>query len=209
MTQSATRPARTTVQGRATKQRIVQTAADLMFKNGVAGTSIPDIQEAAQVSASQIYHYYGDKQGLVKAVVEYQTDRTIGSQRSVLDHLDSFEALEAWRDFAIEGQKTRHCQGGCELGSLASELVETGDGPRQVVALAFDRWADPLREGLRGMQSNGILRTDADTEMLATALLAALQGGLLMTQIHRDTAPLASVLDAVISHIRTFASVPA
>ena len=205
MTQTAAKPTRTTSQGRATKARIVQTAADLMFRHGVAGTSIPDIQQAAQVSASQIYHYFGDKQGLVTAVVEYQTDHTIESQRAVLDHLDSFQALETWRDLAISGQRARGCAGGCELGSLAGELVETGDGPRQDVVRAFDRWAGPLRDGLRGMRSTGTLRADADPDALATALLTALQGGLLMTQIHRDTAPLRGVLDAVIGHIRSFA----
>ncbi|MFD8263397.1 TetR/AcrR family transcriptional regulator [Streptomyces griseoluteus] len=65
---------RLTKGGRKTRERIIETAAELMFHRGVGGTSIPDIQAAAGVSASQIYHYFGDKQGLVLAVIDHQTD---------------------------------------------------------------------------------------------------------------------------------------
>ncbi|WP_254404874.1 TetR family transcriptional regulator [Streptomyces sp. AC627_RSS907] len=40
--------------GRRTRERIIETAAELMFHRGAKGTSIPDIQAAAEVSASQI-----------------------------------------------------------------------------------------------------------------------------------------------------------
>jgi hypothetical protein len=51
------------------------------------------------------------------------------------------------------------------------------------------------------MYARGDLRRSADPDALALALLTALQGGLLMTQIRRDPAPLRAVLDAVLAHI--------
>ena len=44
-----------TPKGRATRGRIVAAAADLMFEQGVAGTSLQDVQQAARVSGSQLY----------------------------------------------------------------------------------------------------------------------------------------------------------
>ncbi|MGO9504248.1 MAG: TetR/AcrR family transcriptional regulator, partial [Streptosporangiaceae bacterium] len=52
--------------GRATRDRIVSVAAQLMFEHGVAGTSLGDVQKAAGVGASQVYHYFGDKQSLIR-----------------------------------------------------------------------------------------------------------------------------------------------
>jgi TetR/AcrR family transcriptional repressor of nem operon len=48
------------------------------------------------------------------------------------------------------------------------------------------------------MQARGRLAADADPDTLALALLAALQGGLLLTQIQRDTKPLEAALDAML-----------
>ena len=41
----------------------------------------------------------------------------------------------------------------------------------------------------------------ADPGPLAAATLAALQGGLLLTQIRRSTEPLEAALDAVLAHV--------
>ena len=48
------------------------------------------------------------------------------------------------------------------------------------------------------MYQRGDLRRSADPDRLATALFAAIQGGLLLTQVHRDTAPLEAALDTML-----------
>src|SRR3954470_23015221 len=63
-----------TAKGQATKARIVAAAADLVFKQGVAGTSIEDVRKAAGVSGSQMTHYFEDKKALIRAVVTHQAD---------------------------------------------------------------------------------------------------------------------------------------
>jgi TetR/AcrR family transcriptional repressor of nem operon len=195
-----------TAPGRRTRDRIVQAAADLMFRQGVAGTSIPDVQQAAGVSASQIYHYFGDKRGLVRAVIDHQIEASLDGQRPILDHLDSFEALRAWCDAAVAGQERRRYEGGCEIGSLASELVETDAAARADLAEAFERWERPIREGLTRMQARGDLSADADVHDLATVMLTAVQGGLLLTQIRRSAHPLKIATAAAVAYVETFAT---
>lgn len=53
------------------------------------------------------------------------------------------------------------------------------------------------------MRQRGGPRRGTDPDRLATALPAALQGGLLLTQAHRDTAPLETVLGAMLDHIES------
>ncbi|MEW2157326.1 TetR/AcrR family transcriptional regulator [Streptomyces sp. NPDC007189] len=202
----STQERRLTAKGRATRDRIVAAAAKLMYERGVAGTSTEDILKAAQVtSASQLYHYFGDKRSLVQAVIRHQTEQVLGFQRPLLSRLDSFEALEAWRDAVIQVQHARGCRGGCPLGSLAAELSDLDPQARAQLVAAYGQWENAIRDGLRTMQERGELDGDADAGRLALALLTALQGGLLMTQTHRDTAALEAVLDAMIDRIRCHA----
>ncbi|MEU4675534.1 TetR family transcriptional regulator C-terminal domain-containing protein [Micromonospora sp. NPDC023737] len=197
---------RHTAAGRRTRERIVQTAAELMYRKGVAGTSIPDVQQAARVSASQIYHYFSDKTELVRAVIAHQVERTIEGQQPLLDQLDSLQALRAWRDAVISAQERQNCAGGCAIGSLASELVETYEPLRGDLAEAFDRWESPIRSGLRRMRQDGVLVATADVDQLASALLAAVQGGLLLSQVRRSSQPLRAATEAAIGYVESFAA---
>ena len=194
-----------TAKGQATRARIIAAAAELVFAHGVARTGIEDVQQRAGVSASQLYHYFTDKDDLIRAVIAHQTDGILAAQRPVLDELDSFAALERWRDLLVDLQEQRHCVGGCPIGSIAAELADDDPHARADLVAGFERWEAPIRAGLARMRARGDLRPDTDTDALALALLVALQGGLLLTQTRRDTASLRAGLDTVLAQIRTHA----
>src|SRR6201992_4121233 len=102
---------RLTRRGQQTRTRIVAAAAELMFETGVAETTLEDIRAAAGVSGSQVYHYFEDKQALVRAVIDYQTDVVLDAQGDHLDRLDTVGGLRAWRDFLVEHQRLARRRG--------------------------------------------------------------------------------------------------
>jgi AcrR family transcriptional regulator len=199
--QPASAEPRLTRKGQATRARIVAAASALVFERGVAGTSTDDVRAAAGVSTSQIYHYFSDKSALVRAVIAHQTEAVLDAQRPLLGSLDSMEALRAWRDLVVGLQRERQCEGGCPIGSLASELAETDPEARAELVAGFARWEEGIRSGLRAMRARGELRPGTDPDRLALAVLAALQGGLLLTQTRRETAPLEAALDTMLDHV--------
>ena len=192
-----------TPKGVATRDRIIAAAAELIAERGVAGTTTEEVCNAAEVSSSQLYHYFKDKMALVRAVIAYQTDAVLGAQSEFLEKFDSMQALRRWRDLLVRTQRGLRCAGGCPLGSLSSEIVEIAPEFRMDLNRAFARWEDGIRSGLRAMHARGELRKGADPDRLATALLAAVQGGLLLTQIRRNTKPLEAAIDAMLDHIES------
>jgi TetR/AcrR family transcriptional repressor of nem operon len=196
MSTASPSPRPLTRKGQKTRQRIVDAAADLIFQQGVAHTTIEDVRAAADVSSSQLYHYFDDKPALVRAVVDHQADTIVAGQETF--DLSSLDGLRAWRDWVIEYQRELDCSGGCPIGSLGSELAETDPEARAQVAEGFKRWEATIQTGLREMHVRGRLTPDTDPDTLALALLAALQGGLLLTQIERNTKPLEAALDSIL-----------
>ncbi|HWC78776.1 MAG TPA: TetR/AcrR family transcriptional regulator [Pseudonocardiaceae bacterium] len=193
-----------TAKGQATRERIVHAAAELMFRHGVAGTSTPAIRDAAGVSSSQIYHYFADKEALTSAVIAYQTRLIVDAQEAVLGRVDSIAALRAWRDLVVGIQRELECAGGCPLGSLSSELAEHDPDARAALADSFSRWGNAIRDGLRQLIEHGVLRAEADPDKLALAMLAALQGGLLLSQAQRNSSALEAGLDTIIDRIEQY-----
>jgi len=190
-----------TRKGEQTRLRIVRAAAELVLEQGVAGTTLDEVRAVAGVSSSQIYHYFADKQALIRAVIELQADTIMGTQEPALAAVDGLAGLRSWRDSIVQYQREADCRGGCPLGSLGSELADNYDDARRDVAAGFGRWEKVICSALRRMQARGELAADANPDDLATATLAALQGGLLLTQIEKSTRPLETALDTMISLI--------
>jgi AcrR family transcriptional regulator len=194
-----------TRRGQASRARIVEAAAELIFFQGVRGTSLDQVLAAARVSKSQLYHYFADKDDLVRAVIERQTDLVLAAQEPWLEHLDSWAAIRAWFDGLVRVQEDRGCVGGCAIGSLASELADQDEAARVELVASFDRWEGYLARGLARMRARGELRGDADPATLATAVMASVEGGLLLSQTRKDAKAIRRALDAALTYLRTFA----
>jgi TetR/AcrR family transcriptional regulator, transcriptional repressor for nem operon len=130
----------------------------------------------------------------------------LGRQWPWLSRLDSLQGIRAWRDYVVSTMRRRECRGGCHIGSLASELSDLDPAARSDLAAAFQRWISAIHDGLQAMQDRGELRADADVHRLACALMAAVEGGLLLAKAQRDVAPLEAALDTVIDHIASLAA---
>ena len=191
---------RLTAKGQRTRARIVEAAAGLIYEHGVAGTSLDDIRSAAGVSGSQLSHYFAGKDELVQAVIGYQAATITGNQRQA--DLGRPEGLWAWRDMVIAQVRSSQGQGGCPLGSLAGQLAETDAQARDLIADGFGQWSAAISDGLRRLHAGGYLPDGTDPDDLAVTLLAALQGGLLLAQVQRDTRPLETAFDTVLEHAR-------
>jgi len=200
-------PRSLTARGAATRARIVEAAADLIYAHGVERTSLDDVMAASGVSKSQLYHYFADKGALVLEVIARQTERILDAQRPHLEALDSLPALKAWRDAFVLLNKAAQC-GGCPLGSLASELANDSEPARKRLADSFSMWRDHIKNGLAKMQERGELSASANPHELALALLSAVEGGFLLAKTTHSSRPLEIAIDMAIDHVARHVNAP-
>lgn len=198
--------ARLTRKGLATQKRIIDVTAELMFHHGVTGTSIDQVRGAAGVSGSQMSHYFRDKRDLTRQVIDARRNDVVAFHtQSRLGALDSIEALQAWADACVAEIDTVYRQGGCVYGSLAGELMEADDEVHHDLATGYEQWIALFRAGLTAMRRRGDLRPDADPRHLAVAMVAAHQGGAMITYTTGSSEPLRTALNAAVDYVRSFA----
>ena len=197
-----------TAKGRETRERIIRAATELVAERGVAGTSLDDVRARAHASKSQLYHYFSDRDDLLRAVAKAASDEVVGGQAELFTQLDTIDGLRAWTDALVTLQQARNAKGGCPIGSLAGQLAEQDEGARLELADGLDRWETAIREGLERMAARGELHPGADPAALAQNTLAAVQGGLLLTQVRRDPDQLRSALNGAINTILAARTIP-
>src|ERR1700736_790044 len=89
----------------ATRRNILEIATEEFAEKGFSGAGVDDIAARTNTSKRMIYYYFGDKEGLVVAVIEraYAGIRQIEANLS-LDHLDPEQALRTLVGFTFDYQ---------------------------------------------------------------------------------------------------------
>ncbi|GIH67519.1 MULTISPECIES: TetR/AcrR family transcriptional regulator [Microbispora] len=199
---------RLTARGAATRERIVATAADLMFRQGVTATTLDQVVDACGISKSQLYHYFPDKEALITEVIAMREHRMVSFHKPQLDQVRSMRDLERWRDSLVTGHRESDEPYRCPIGALANELSCRCDDARQSLAAVFRKWQGLLADGLARMRESGELDPGADPGELAVAVIAALQGGYLLAETMQDERPFAVALDMALDHVKAHVRTP-
>ncbi|CAN5508016.1 TetR/AcrR family transcriptional regulator [soil metagenome] len=196
------KPMTLTAKGERTRQRILEAADRLIGCRGVTRVTLEAVRAEAKVSSSQIYHYFADKQALLSAVVDYQDSVSFGGE-SMPDSFQSVDAVRAWGQRLVEGQRESQFAGGCPVFTLGTGLMDLDDDTLGQIARIVSRCEDSIRRGYRIMHANNDIGPNADPDALATMTLASAIGGLVLTQLNRDTQPLQTAMDVLLGCLQS------
>ena len=187
------RAPRITTKGQRTRQRIVEAADRLLDLHGVTGVTLDDVRAEANVSSSQIYHYFTDKRALMSAVVDHRDTLTAGDG-PMSGGFESVDAVRSWGQRLVDGQRESHSEGGCPIATLGTGVMDLDTDALAQIARMFCRCEDGIRAGYRTMFADH----DVDPDALATMTLATAVGGLVLAQLNRDAQPLQAALEALV-----------
>ncbi|MEV4074285.1 TetR/AcrR family transcriptional regulator [Nonomuraea fuscirosea] len=189
-----------TRKGAATRQRILDGAAAHIREFGVAATTLDDVLSRTATSKSQLFHYFpGGREELLLAVARFEAARVLEDQQPQLGYLTSWQAWLEWRDKVVERYRRqgRHCP----LNSVMSYLGNTTPAAQAVVSELMSRWQREIGAGVRHMQAIGEIAPGLDPDRAAAAVLACIQGGVLIQLSTGEITHLEAALDMAIAHL--------
>ena len=193
-----------TRRGRASRERIVQRAAELFAERGIAGTTVDEVLAAAGAGKGQFYHYFRGRDELAAAAVGFRCGQVVTGLTEALGSVSSLAGLEE----ALAGFMAGFEQSGmpgCPIGTLSTEVAGRNEEARIQAVAGFDAWERLLAGALERMRQRGELRVDAEPARLATGLLASIECGMVLSQARRDMAPLRIAVEAGLSQVRAWA----
>ena len=165
---------------------LLDSAALLFRRQGYAATGVNQILESADVKAGSLYHHFPDgKQGLAAAVVDLVGGGIERRLRSFLDSdLPVADIVDAWIDLMSAGLSSDQ-RDGCPIEPIATESVNASAQVRDASARAFAGWRSAVADRLC---TDGW--PDNDAQQTAHAVIALLEGALILSRIAGDTAAL-------------------
>lgn len=171
----------------AKRDRIVRTTRDLLRRRGVAGTTMLEVVAEAGASRGSLYHFFpGGRSEMVEDAVRGAVEE-YSAGLELLAGLRPAEAIplivDVWRAEAEASDYTA----GCPV--VAAALGgETEPAARDVAGRAFADWTDSIARMLAGA---GV--PDSRAASLATLLLAAVEGAVVVALAQRTSEPLERV----------------
>ena len=191
-----------TRRGRASRERIVERAAELFAARGIAATSLDEVLAAAAAGKGQFYHYFQGRDELAAAAVGQRCAQVVTGLTQALGSVSSLTELEqALTGFIAEFEQMG--LPGCPIGTLATEVANHNEAARLAAAAGFDAWERLLADALERMRQRGELRADIPSAVLATGLLASIEGGMVLSQVRKDAASLRIAVEAGLARVRT------
>lgn len=197
-----------TERGRLTRQRIVEATGEQILAAGIGGTTLDTVRAATLTSKSQLFHYFpAGKAELVREVAAWEARQLRDAQEPDIQDLGSWESWERWRVALVDYYIARG-RWACPIGSLATQAAMTDPDLASDIAATMRAWREALAAGVRKMQQTGAVGDAANPDTIASVILAAIQGGLILSQPERSAWPLEVALDSALAPLRQAATLP-
>jgi TetR/AcrR family transcriptional repressor of lmrAB and yxaGH operons len=178
-----------------TRQRMLDTAAELFHTQGYHATGLNQLVSAGGAPKGSLYfHFPGGKEQLAAEALLASGAQLRDGLRTLLTQApDAASGIEAVVNALAQEMLNSDFQRGCPLATVALEVASESELIRRSCVDSYDSWHDVLAEyfvaqGLSVDKAAG----------LSTVVLASIEGGLLLAKTKKDIAP----LRAIAAHLR-------
>jgi AcrR family transcriptional regulator len=192
----------------APRERMVFSAAQLIRRYGANATGVREVVAHAQAPRGSVQHYFPDgKEQLVGEAVEWagryaggRIDRFVAGMSAPTPSKLFAAMVRQW----IEEYRRDGFSAGCPLAATTVDWAESTPAIREHLVRALAAWRDPLVAALTEL---GVPRRKASA--VATLMLSALEGAIVLARVERDLDPLFTVMRELGPHLDTYVPVRA
>jgi AcrR family transcriptional regulator len=157
--------------GEATRQVILERAAELASEVGLEGLTIGSLAEALKLSKSGLFAHFRSKEALQVQVLEHVAARFVEHVVKPALRAPRGEArLRALFENLLDWPKIKDFPGGCPIIAAASELDARPGPARELLVTQQKDWLDTVANVARTAVAEGQFRADLDAEQLAFEL---------------------------------------
>lgn len=194
-------------QGTPTRERILDTAHDMVLRQGYAATSLDQILGHAGVTKGAFFYYFKSKDDLARALFEryLQGDREVLEQtvqraeKLASDPLQQVLVALGLLEEMFAGLDEPHP--GCLIASYCYQNELMTPETTAKARASLELWRDAIAAKLRAAAKLHAPRSEPDYEALGDLPNVVIEGGFVMAKVYGDPKFLARQLRLLKNHI--------
>lgn len=161
-----------------TKQFIIEKAAPIINRKGMAGTSISDIMEATQMAKGGIYGNFESKEDICSQALDYLIN---GLNRSIEARIAGIASARTQLFTLLDYYKSLHASenfGGCPMFNFGTEADDTNAEIKEKIAKSIShteaRFVRIVKKGI----ADGEFKKSFDAETFSIMAFTMIEGAL-------------------------------
>ncbi len=183
--------------GEMTRNHILKTTRKLLVEKGFYNTAVSEIIEASGVKKGNLYYHFASKEELGLAVLEDARDEFFAFLEKSFQGGDPIEKVISSCEAILAEQKKNNFVGGCLFGNTALEMSDNNDRFAVVINEVFSVWTDVLRSHFEEARQGEILLSPIPSRLLAKTVVAAIEGGIMMSRVRKNETDLVDCLQSL------------
>lgn len=188
------------------REDILAAGLELMFLNGYNATGIKDITDRVEIPKGSFYNHFGSKEEFGLEVVSAYCKNGLELYnrsfiQSTLPPLDRFEAF--FDTLILDYQQNLNCKLGCVMSNFAAEMADVNEHFQKLLDKEFSKCQDIMRQCLDLAREQGDLKSDLDSDELASYVLNGWHGALIRMKATASDKPLKNFRNLTMQLLRT------
>ena len=186
-----------------TRDKIIETGADIIHRKGFNHTGIQEILNAADVPKGSFYNYFKSKEDFGLQIIDYFSARFKRIARETLEdtRVSPLSRIYAFLTAFMEYFESQNYAGGCPIGNLAQEMGDLSPVFREKLGEAVDMMVDAYKQVLTAAQNDGKISKNLDIQDTAGFIVAGWHGAIIQMKLTQSLAPLKNHRRFVFDHI--------
>ena len=191
--------------GERTRRMIVEKAAEVFNVRGYYGTSMSDLVKETGLEKGGIYNYFDSKEELALAAFDHAAGLVLDRMRRAMTEPGRERATERLiSTVAVYASLTedRPIRGGCPILNTAIEADGSNPALRERAREAMSKWRSLIVRAAREGKEDGELVPQTDPEALASAMICAIEGAVMMSRLYNEPVHIHRVVEHLTQHLR-------
>ncbi len=180
-----------------TRQFIIEKAAPILNKRGMAGTAISDIMEATKLAKGGVYGNFENKEEICLEAYKYLTQTLSAAiDQSMEGKITAKDKLFALFDFYAE-RLIKNDRGGCPILNFGTEADDTNPLIKQKVKESISYSQNRIYKIAQIGIDNGEFKETLDARRFALKAFTMIEGAILISRVQGSNEHIKLITDMI------------
>jgi TetR/AcrR family transcriptional repressor of nem operon len=186
-----------------TRDRIIESGAEIIHRKGFNNTGIQEILNAASVPKGSFYNYFKSKDDFGLQIIDYFTAhfKRIAAETLEDTRISPLSRIYAFLTAFMEYFESQNYTGGCPIGNLAQEMGDLSPAFRKKLSEAMDKMVGAYSQVLAAAQNDRKILKNLDIKETASFIIASWHGAIIQMKLTRSLDPLKNHRKFIFEHL--------